>query len=192
MENHEYALRAFFQENLTDDQADDRLLEHLVQRITLKEDETPLSEEERGTSYLREHTDRSVSGKQIDAYNIIELSFHDLFDSQLDLLDMATLEGKEGLNIAIAVLKLISKFAKAVTYTYQKIDAKILLTMKRLDKEFFTIQEVLEEYAAYFDEELDQDQLKRTMNLFHKKDMLRAAGNNRYRLKEKVVIRRDY
>lgn len=192
MENHEYALRAFFQENLTDDQADDRLLEHLVQHITLKEDETPLSEEERGTSYLREHTDRSVSGKQIDAYNIIELSFHDLFDSQLDLLDMATLEGKEGLNIAIAVLKLISKFAKAVTYTYQKIDAKILLTMKRLDKEFFTIQEVLEEYAAYFDEELDQDQLKRTMNLFHKKDMLRAAGNNRYRLKEKVVIRRDY
>lgn len=192
MENHEYVLRAFFQENLTDDQADDRLLEHLVQHITLKEDTAPLSDEERGTSYLREHTDRSVSGKQIDAYNIIELSFHDLFDSQLDLLDMATLEGKEGLNIAIAVLKLISKFAKAVTYTYQKIDAKILLTMKRLNKEFFTIQEVLEEYAAYFDEELDQDQLKRTMSLFHKKDMLRAADNNRYRLKEKVVIRRDY
>ncbi len=192
MENDKGALKSFFQENLDSDQADDRLLEHLVQHISLKEGTTPLSEEERGTSYLREHTDRSVSGKQIDAYNIIELSLHDLFDSHLDLLDMATLEGKDGMNIAIAIMKLISKFAKAVTYTYQKIDAKILLTMKRLDKEFFTIQEVLQEYMAYFGEELDQDQLKRTMSLFHRKDMLRASNDNRYRLKEKVVIRRDY
>lgn len=192
MKDNKEILKAFFQENLDDKQADERLLQHLLTHVTLKEEEVPLSEEERGKTYLREHTDRSVSGKQIDAYNIVELSLHDLFNTNLDILDMATLKGDDGLNIAISVLKLLSKFGKAITYTYQKVDAKILLAMKRLDKEFFTIQEVLEEYASYFGEDLDKDQLKRTMSLFHKKDMLRAASNDRFRLKEKVVIRRDY
>lgn len=164
----------------------------LLIHIQLQEGASNEEEEERGHVLIEENHHGELSAKHVSLYNLINVSWYDIFGFGLSAAPIMIMPANTAYQIAYACVKLIYDFYPKLTYEFKKEkDAKILGSIALLGKEKFTLKEVKESLKENFKEELAGDYFSRAIAFFRKKAILRYIGNDYYQLEEEMSYERS-
>ncbi len=153
--------------------------------VDLEIGETAEDEEYRSIT-VTEDTDGSYKAESIKLYNLMKISFYDLFGFLAKETSIGLTEDT-AIKFGLSMFNLIYDFYPKLKYTFNATDAKILYSIYKLNKKEFTIQELSDANPSVFSEE----QLNRSFNFYKDLRIVKYLGNDRYLLKEKVIYERN-
>lgn len=191
MNQSQQVLRAFLAEKMEEQgvTADLILLNRLTEHVVLREGRSDIKEEDRAID-ITKGTDNKYAATRISAFNLLELSFTDVFGMVLSGGEIALLGPISSLAYAFAICGVINEFIQKTKAPLNETDAKILLALYRLKKKRFTPEELQAAYLEEFKEALADDQLQRSLASFKQKYIVRYRGENIYQLRELVTYDR--
>ena len=191
MNQNQEVLRAFLSEKLQEQgvAADETLLNGLMEHVVIREGQSDVNEEERSIE-IKKGTDNKTTSKRISAFNLLELSFTDVFDLVLAGGGLTVMGGASKLAYTFAICALLNEFIKKATTELNETDSKILLALYQLGKKSFQPEELQASYAKEFGETLAADQLQRSLDAFKKGSIIRYKGENNYQLRERMTYER--
>lgn len=191
MNQNQEVLRAFLSEKLQAQglAANETLLNGLLEHVVIREGQSDVNEEERAIE-IKKGTDNKTSATRISAFNLLELSFTDVFDLVLAGGGVTVMGGASKLAYTFAICALLNEFIKKATTELNETDAKILLALYQLGKKSFQPEELQASYVKEFGEPLAADQLQRSLDAFKKGSIIRYKGDNNYQLRERMTYER--
>lgn len=191
MNQNQEALHAFLSEQLEEQglAVDETLLNGLLQHVVIREGQSDVNQEERSINIKKGADDKTIASR-ISAFNLLELSFTDVFDLVLAGGSLTVMTGASKLAYTFAICTLINEFIKKTSTEFNETDAKILLALYQLGKKSFQPEEVQASYAKEFGEPLAADQLQRSLDAFKKGFIIRYQGDNNYKLRERMTYER--
>ena len=133
--------------------------------------------------------DGTVSAESFKLYNV-RVSLKDVGKFALETSLSLLLTDDIKFQIVLSLLNIVDEFFPKLTITFNETDAKILLAIYQLNQQKVTIADVSDRYAETNTPSVSDDQIKRSLDLFDSKDVLRALANGVYEVREEMTYER--
>jgi hypothetical protein len=195
MQEEKLILRAFLTEQFKPRclEANEAILNAITSVVQIEEGEPDESKETRSIK-ITEDTDGKLAAASFKFFNLMKISFHDLYGFLLKESGIYFMEDDK-VKIIFSLLFLFHDFSPKLTYTFNETDAKILLAIyehtdgiknKQLD-----IPGIQQAYYQHFKEPLLEAQATRSFNYFKELGVLKYLGEGQYVLREKITSQRN-
>ena len=165
---------------------DPKVMSSLLTYVRLKEGESNEANQTRGVDLIEDHHGH-LSAKQVNWYNLINVSWYDLLGLGISALPIMMMSPALVYQIAYGCISVIYKFYPKLVHEFKnEDDAKILGAIALLLKEKFTLDEIKASLKKNFDTALTDDYFESAIAFFRKMAILRHRGNGIYQLEEKI------
>lgn len=190
MINQEQTIKAFVAENAQGMDADTQqyIARALNAAVTLERGNSNEAEETRSVS-LKEDTDGKVTAKSLKLFNLMKVSYYDLFGFLAEEIIIALTEDSRT-KIITSLFKLFYSFYPKLTYTFNDTDAKILMAIWQMNKQKWTADEVLDAYTQKNTPSVSTEQIQRSLNFLNELRVVKYLGKGVYEQREKVTYER--
>ena len=191
MKKKEVVLRTFITEKLAERnlEADESILEAFGSSVRLEEG-TPDETEEIRAIKIKEDTDGKVTAKSIKLYNLMKVSYYDLFGFLIKEAAIPFVEETRA-KIIFALLILLHEFYPKMAHTFNEQDARLLLLIQELGKKEFKADELSEAYQQHFDQAITTAKVSRSLNYFTDLKVLKYLNDDKYIAEEKMTYERN-
>jgi hypothetical protein len=180
-------LRAFLHAELPahGHQVDEDLLDKVETIIRLSIDENNLDNQYRWLFY-KEGVDFRPTVESIKLYNKVQIDLLTLL--RFGAAGSVSVIGENMMiKLALSTFLVILEFINTKKVKFNDDDAKILLAIYKLNTKEFDKAQVIESYRAWFAEDINANELDRSMAFMVHIESIESLGNDRYRRIEKIV-----
>jgi hypothetical protein len=184
-------IAAFVVEKIHDVDAEtaNQIVRALNASVTLEQGNSNEDDETRSIS-LKEDTDGKITAKSMKLFNLMKISYYDLFGFLSKEVAIGFTEDSR-VKIIVSLFNLFYDFYPKFAYTFNETDAKVLLAIWQLNKKSFSAEEVLEEYAKNHTPSVASAQIARSLTFFKDMRVVKDLGKGQYEVKEKITYERS-
>lgn len=191
MVNQKEIIAAFVSEKMQgiDSEINEKIVRALNAAITLEKGDSNEAEETRSIT-LKEDTDGKITAKSMKLFNLMKVSYYDLFGFLSKEIAIGLTEDSR-VKILISLFNLFYDFYPKFSYAFNETDAKVLMVIWQLNKKGFTAEEVLEEYTKNHTPSVSTAQIQRSLIFFKDMRVIKDLGKGQYEVKEKITYERN-
>lgn len=193
MKDSQKILKTFIEEKLRKDdyKSDSLVIKSLLSAIVLEEGESSEERESRSVK-LVEDTDGKFTAESLKLYNLMSVSYYDLFGFLKDeMIILAGIPENTGLKIALSVLNLLYEFVPKMTRKFNETDAKIIMAVYLQNKQPFSIDQLKATYQEQFKVPLSKEQAVRSLSFLNKHRVVEQKADGTFIGKEEVHYERN-